>query len=129
LSGEGNSTARSQTVIGERCVHLAIAELRGQPESSPTEADAGYVHRLDRLSTPKDRSWIPRGDPVGPEAVVPVKRGRPWLYTSILRATACYGFCSQIRVLRLFRNRHGTGSARGLKAAINPMDRGILSVS
>lgn len=61
---ERDSTAEVGAVIeASDAFHLAIAEIAGNRQViARLKLTLEYVHRLDRLSTQKDRSWIPHGE-------------------------------------------------------------------
>jgi DNA-binding GntR family transcriptional regulator len=53
----------SSIIKASDAFHLAIAEIAGNPRIiAQLTLTLEYVHRLDRLSSQKDRSWIPHGE-------------------------------------------------------------------
>ena len=75
--------------------HLAIAEIAGNRQViAQLKLTLEYVHRLDRLSTQKERSWIPHG-----EILAALETRRP---VEARQAMAAHIDYARDRMLRLF---------------------------
>jgi DNA-binding GntR family transcriptional regulator len=75
--------------------HLAIAEIAGNRlVIAQLKLTLEYVHRLDRLSTQKERSWIPHG-----EILAALETRRP---SEARQAMAAHIDYARDRMLRLF---------------------------
>jgi DNA-binding GntR family transcriptional regulator len=75
--------------------HLAIAEIAGNRQViARLKLTLEYVHRLDRLSAQKDRSWIPHG-----EILAALEARRP---NEARQAMAVHIDYARDRMLRLF---------------------------
>jgi GntR family transcriptional regulator, rspAB operon transcriptional repressor len=56
----------SEIISGSDSFHLGIAEIAGNKRVySQLKLTLEYVHRLDTLSSQKDRAWIPHGEILG----------------------------------------------------------------
>ena len=93
---ESDNTAEVGSVIeASDAFHLAIAEIAGNRQViARLKLTLEYVHRLDRLSTQKDRSWIPHG-----EILVALEARRP---SEARQAMAVHIDFARDRMLRLF---------------------------
>jgi DNA-binding GntR family transcriptional regulator len=75
--------------------HMGIAEIAGNPRViAQLKLTLEYVHRLDRLSTQKERSWIPHG-----EILAALEARRP---SEARQAMATHIDYARDRMLRLF---------------------------
>ena len=96
VSVETDRTAEVVRVIeASDAFHLAIAEIAGNPQViAQLKLTLEYVHRLDRLSAQKERSWIPHG-----EILAALESRRP---SEARQAMADHIDYARDRMLRLF---------------------------
>jgi DNA-binding GntR family transcriptional regulator len=96
VSVETDRTADVGRVIeASDAFHLAIAEIAGNRQViAQLKLTLEYVHRLDRLSTQKERSWIPHG-----EILAALETRRP---SEARQAMAAHIDYARDRMLRLF---------------------------
>jgi DNA-binding GntR family transcriptional regulator len=93
---ESDRTADVDRVIeASDAFHLAIAEIAGNRRViAQLKLTLEYVHRLDRLSARKERSWIPHG-----EILAALEARRP---SETRQAMATHIDYARDRMLRLF---------------------------
>jgi DNA-binding GntR family transcriptional regulator len=96
VSLETDRTAEVGRVIeASDAFHLAIAEIAGNRQViAQLKLTLEYVHRLDRLSAQKERSWIPHG-----EILAALETRRP---SEARQAMAAHIDYARDRMLRLF---------------------------
>jgi DNA-binding GntR family transcriptional regulator len=96
ITVESDSTAEAGTVIeASDAFHLAIAEIAGNRQvMARLKLTLEYVHRLDKLSSQQDGSWIPHG-----EILAALEARRP---QEARHAMAVHIDYARDRMLRLF---------------------------